>query len=410
MTGWIFWKILGDTCLYFSAIGAVPALFAHRMTFLIPVLLCAIGVTAAAVVTWQGRRELRLWCAVLPLLSLGIVGSVMEFLILLPVLGYCCAVIYRCEFYLEYYEFREGFLRTLAIWCCAFLIIAVFHGLEGASGDKATLAVVEPLCYGLLWILSGVLLCRMLRMGPETGRRPWSAARVAVTLGVSGAAVACAVGFERLLQARASSLSALIGRFFAVLIGLPGQLFSRFVEWVLSLVDRGFLEYAFAKDEEIRQMTATAPLPTEEAAQQAARTEPGFPWWLAVLVLSGMAVILICMLRQLRSGAPATGTVEITEKLEAPARKRTERRRSNRSQVRKYYRNFLKAEKRKGLRLQPHQTSADILMAASPETDREAAERLRQVYLAARYDRTREVTKQQVEAAKEAWKQIRDKA
>lgn len=409
MISWVFWKSFGDLCLYFSVVSAVPALFPHSMSFVLPVLLGAIGVTVAAALTWQGRSGLRMLGLGLPLLGCFLAGSLMEWLILLPAVVYCGVLMARCDFHLEYYDFREGFVKTLWVWCCGFLIVAIFHGLETRSDGKHVLAAAEPLGFGLLWMLSGVVLCRNLRMGLTEGKKPWSAGKTALMLGASGAVLAGAVGLERFLQSNATSLTKLLGNFFILVLGLPGQLFSRFVNWVLSLVDKNYLEFFDSRMEAARQTADASVLPTEEAVAQAAPKEGGFPWWLAVLVLAALALVLIWMLKQFRTVAPVTGTQETRQKVINPGRTEKTPRRSNRSQVRKYYRSFLKAEKKKGLRLHPSQTSADILRKVSEDTDRDAAERLRQVYLAARYDNAHPVTKDQVEQAREALKQTQEK-
>lgn len=406
MIGWVFWKVLGDVCLYFSAVSAIPALFPHTMSFLVPVLLWAVASAAAAELAWQGKTKWSRWCGILPFLSLLLARSVMEFLILIPALGYCIAVIFRGDFHLEYYDFRARFLKLLGIWCCGFLIVSVFHGLEASAGGNAVLATEEPLCYGLAWILSSLLLCRMLRMGLAARKKPLTGKQAAAVLTASGAAVVCAVGIERFLQDQAMSLLKLLSGLPAILLGVPGQIIGWLVNWVLSLVDKDYVEYFETKEQEILEMTATEVPPTEEVLEQVSRS-PGFPWWLALLVLSTLAVLLAYMLKQLRTETPTAVTAESREKMQQPKEKERKSRRSNRSMVRKYYRSFLKTEKKKGMRLHPGKTSEDILREVSADTDRNAAGELRQVYLAARYDLTREITRQQVETAKDALRRTR---
>ena len=75
-------------------------------------------------------------------------------------------------------------------------------------------------------------------------------------------------------------------------------------------------------------------------------------------------------------------------------------RQSDRERLRRQYRAFLKAAEKQGLRRHAGQTSADILASVPAGIDRIAAAELRTLYLAARYDEARDVTPEQVRAAK----------
>ena len=86
---------------------------------------------------------------------------------------------------------------------------------------------------------------------------------------------------------------------------------------------------------------------------------------------------------------------------------RRDSRRSNRGKVRHYYREFLKMENRRGLKLQKHYTTEDILLRISGDTDREGAAELREFYLLARYDERNDITPEQAEAAKLALRRSR---
>lgn len=408
MSTWVFLKMFGDACLYFSAVSALKALFPHTFSFYLPALLCGLGPATAAFVTRRWNEERRYWCIALPLLSLLLVGSVMDVLILIPILAYAIAVIIRCDFYLEYYDFRESFLRTLRVWCIAFCVIAVFHGLETqAEPDKAVLETTGALYYGLLFMLSGVILSRMLRLG-HTGGKRWTKGQAAVAVGLGGGVLAAMIVLEKLLQNMASSLGDVLLSFLMLLLGLPGQLLNKFLNWVISLVDKGYLEYAQAKQQEIREISSGSVLPTEAAGEKAAETANAFPWWLAVLILAALAVLLVWMLKQLRAGAVVSRGEGSVEKLEQPQRKSRTSRRTNRAKVRHYYRQFLRLEKKKGAALRSNQTSEDILSSVSPEADTASAAQLREIYLAARYDESRDISREQAEYAGAALKRYRD--
>ena len=58
----------------------------------------------------------------------------------------------------------------------------------------------------------------------------------------------------------------------------------------------------------------------------------------------------------------------------------------------------------KGLKLKKNDTSADVLCRIHQDTDKESAAALRQVYLSARYDDRQNISREQVNAAKQALK------
>lgn len=407
MSSWVFLKAFGDACLYFSVIGALPSLFVHQVSFFLPALLCGFGPAVAAMLYDRGKGELRYLGLLFPLLSLVLVRCVMDALILIPALIYCTMVTRQCDFSLDYYSFREAFMRTLSIWVPVFAVVAVFHGLESNLGAKTPiLNAMEPLRYGALYAVSGVLLCRLLRIGEENrGQR--NPARTALLMGGAGAAVAAFVAAERFLQNHATSLVELIIYFFTVVIGLPVHLVSLLFNWIMSMVDEGYKQIVKESSEQLENSIVAAPLPTEELTEEVAQqTEAGFPWWLAILVLAALVVLLVFLMKMFRAGGSVSHSNEVRGKVAEPERKGKQERRSNRGKVRHYYRRFLKAEKKRGAKLRPSQTSADILKAVSPDTDADTAARLREVYLSARYDETREITREQVDAAKNALKEM----
>ena len=97
-----------------------------------------------------------------------------------------------------------------------------------------------------------------------------------------------------------------------------------------------------------------------------------------------------------------TGNAEILEGNRIPNPQ------SNRGKLRRFYREFLRTERRRGAKLRTNQTSEDILRKISSDTDRQAASELRRLYIGARYDLSREVSDDQVKAAKAALKKCKN--
>lgn len=409
MSLWIFLKVFGDSCLCFSVMAAFPGVFVHDFAALWPALLCGLGAAAACWLTEQGKGKLRFFAAALPLTALILADGVMEYVMLAPVLLYGVLVISRGMLGLEYYGFRESFRRSLTIWGLGFAVLWALSFMEGASASEIhVLAWQEPLVLGLLYLLSGVVLLRQLRLGTSAPDRR----QVGYTLGGCAAAALAMVAVEKVLSFSASSIKEVLLKAFTFLLGLP----MRFFAWLISLLISGDTamdptEAATPTGEGSGPVSYGGMISwIQEAAEQllpVAEEEETFPWWLVVMVLIVLAVVMIVMLFSFRKNAVMVYTPETVSQVEAPRKEKQEDRRSNRGKVRKYYRDYLKMEQKRGLLVKKHHTSQDVLSGVTAQTDPAAAEELRALYLIARYDDTAEITAEQVKQAKDALRRSR---
>lgn len=405
MSMWMFLKIAGDGFLYFSVICAFPFLFNCGFSCFWPPVLCGAGVGMAALLDRMGRRELRVLGLVLPLCSLILTGSKADILILTPLLLYTAAVILRGEFSLEYYSFRQIFLTCIKVWAIFFLVILTAHNFETEVQSRdIILDSAAAFRYGLLWALCGVLLQRQLRLGDDRPQRT-PGQSVALAVG-SGAVLAGFVALERLLMSYATSIDQILGQTMKWLVSLPIGIIGAIIEAIMR-ADPELIEWF---EEDVTEATAETiqsgniPMATPVEPQVQTPAEETFPWWLVIVILVVMSVILIYMMRVLRSSKPRKERENTIEKVEPAKRSKRESSRSNRTRVRRAYRAYLKAQRKKGLQLRTDQTSLDILNMTSQ--NREPAARLREVYLAARYDETRPVTAEQVRSAQETLKEL----
>lgn len=409
MSLWIFLKVFGDCCLFFSVMAAFPGVFVHDFAAVWPALLCGLGAAAACLMTEQGKDKLRFFAAALPLASLVLAGGVMEYVMLLPVLVYAVLVIFRGMLALEYYGFRESFRRSLTIWGLGFVVLWALSFMEGASSsDVRILDWQEPLVLGLLYIVSGVVLLRQLRLGVSAP----NPRQAGYTLGGCAGAVLALVAVEKVLRFSASSIREVLLKAFTFVLGLPMRLYA----WLISLLISG----------DMAMDPSEATIPTgegsgpasyggliswiQEAAEEllpVAEEEEAFPWWLVAIVLTVIAVAMIVMVFSYRKNAAMVYTPEAVSEAEASKKEKPEDRRSNRGKVRKYYRDYLKMEQKRGLLVKKHHTSQDVLNGVTAQTDPSAAEELRALYLLARYDEETEVTPEQVRQAKDALKRSR---
>lgn len=413
MSIWMFWKLFGEVCLYFSAVSALPTLFTHNFSFLWPPLLCGAAATLAAVLGNGRRPGLRFFTLVIPLGMLTLAGNTMELFLLLPPMLYTAAVVLRGEFMLEYLSYREFFRKTMIVWVGFLALICIAFAVEDISRPwNMTLSFEGPVRWGAFYILSGIVLLRQLRLGcdSENKDRRLDGIQTAIMLGGTGAAVAAIVAAERFLKENAAAAMDLLGKAFAYIFSLPITI----VVWFVSMLIDDMKPYF--EDQQATESTTEAteyivnivPAESQPVTETVEQTADSFPWWLVVLILVVLTALLMLALKLLREKSSGAASQTIIDIISRPERRKKENKTTNRAKVRRFYREYLKLERRKGTQLRTNQTSGDILREGSGDLDREAAARLRQVYLSARYDENGEVTQSQLDDARAALKKIQD--
>ncbi len=409
MNCYVFLKVFADINLFFACIGALPALFPYRFCFLWPSVCCAACAGVAAFLSDHGKSNGRFPFVLLSCLPLLLGNGILEILILLPPVVYTTAMIVKDQWDMEYFHFRDGFRRTLIILSISVVLVHFGVLIENRSDRTHVLSSIGMLQHVLIYGICGIILQRKLRLGREdTGNAYLNALQLSLLAVGTGTIVLAIVLAEWFLSSRGISLGQLIGQAVRYLLSIPlammNYLFILLSEMQTARMDQ-FIEQHYSDTDAVPKM------PMEEMQQLLPQTseEPAaFPWWLAVLLLAAFTCILILLLRSL---GKRTAESELTEKYQqiTPGRKETHLpRRSNRSKLRKIYREFLKAEIKKGHKLQPFHTSLDILTDLKPESNPRAAEKLRSIYLSARYDLNSPVTPEQVQEAREALKQYKN--
>jgi len=406
----VFLKVFGEVCLYFGCVGALPALFPHDLFPLLPAAVCAIPAAIAAFLSDHGRTPPRLLLSLLLLPCLLFGHSLMEWLILLPPVIYAASLIMRDEWTLEYFHFREQFRKTLTIMIITLILVHFGVLIESRSHRTHVLDSIALLQHLIIYGFCGIVLQLQLRLGTDQKRsRYLNSLQLLLVTVCTGALVLAIVAAERFLSSRGISPGQLIGYglqiFFGVFLSVFQRLFTIVAEMIktakrLRLEDNASSDVDPVTVMPMEQMQQLLPDAPQEAAP--------FPWWLAILVLILLTGILILLSRVLRGRKPEVHHSETVRQLSPRVRQNQPSRRGNRSRLRKVYREFLKSEKRRGHRLQPWHTSLDILDDVQPGGDPEAAARLRNLYLSARYDPGSTVTAQQVQEAKDALKQYRN--
>lgn len=410
MSSWVFLKTFSDLCLYFSVVAVCPSLFPCDFTFLWPVMLCSVAAAMGSVMTRLGKPQLRFLALPVAAACLVLADSVLEVLVLLPGIVYAIALIIRNHMAVEYVDFRAVFKRTVVIWCICFGFLSMYCAFEEALlMEETSFDYQTTFWYGLLYALSAVLLLRLLRMGEEAesaGLR-MNNLQTAAVMGGAGAVVIGSALAEKYFRGMDTSLLWELWSGLMTVIVMPVHALVALIQAMLPEENKGQTEATATEATSAGAAVGSGNM-GEATVQPEEVAEDAFPWWFVILLLVVLTVLLVVLVRRFTGKGTAAHTQERTDTVRRPEKTDRKSRRSNRNRVRQCYRDFLRVQRRKGVILRTNQTSADILDQAAPGTDLEAAAALRQVYIQARYDPGREVSRQQVEQAREAARKLND--
>lgn len=402
MSELIFLRAFGDLCVCFAIIAGFPKLFVRDVLLLIPALLCAAG---AALGPWLEKRKLKYAALILPLASLLLADSAMEYLILVPAIVYTALLIHWGAFGMEYYNSRDQFKKVglaLGVFVGLLFPLGYFDGMYSQYWD--TYDFPTALFYGLLYAFTQVFLLRQLRLGVDS--RPQDRLRnnvemVVVMVLIIGATVGI-LALEGLLRQSVVDLLTLVMMAVGFVPMLILEIINRFLndeDGQAYVETMESLQETWIRGEEVVPDLEGMPVQPEE---------PGFPWLAAVLILVLLCLGAAYLLRNLGKNTAGRGSGDMLEAVEAEKPGARESWSSNRSKVRRIYRSYLKFLRRKGQRLRHDQTSLDILREAKGPAD--PAGELRRIYVRARYDLDEPVTDLDVEDARNALKQIQNNA
>ncbi len=394
----VFLKVLSDLCLYFAVVGSFPKLFVREIIFLVPALLCALGAALASLL-----REKGLWrfaALLIPAAAYLLVTTLLEALLLAPAMLYVFLLIYNGAYSLEYYDYRDSYLNLLKL--LGFFILMVFamgyfEGMFGQIWD--TYDVTVTLFYSAVFGFSGVFLLRQLRLGADSLRRDRirNTVEMIVVLGLILALSAAVVAAEKLIHDVISWIS------FAIMavVGFLPMVLHEIIQWFLRDAGQAYLETMNSTRPPLTQPIFES-FPTGNGAPAPAPEDPGFPWLAAVVILAVLTVALVYLMKTMHRGSRYAEYEADTEIVAGQRKAAVQSRRSSRSRLRKVYRNYLRQQRKRGVRLEPQLTSRDILNRADAQTDQEAAAELRSLYLKARYADHRTVSRSDVEQARRA--------
>ena len=396
-------KIFSDCCICFAILAAGPV--QCQMPLLVPALICGLAAGIATFFEGKGWSALRRLCSLLPLSCLLLAENGGHGFVLAVPAVYTAITIARGRLELEYSSYRYFFVRSLVLLGVVGAVAYIWNFLTQLTSEQTLqlngMAIVR---YALVHLLCGVVLQRQLRLGvgyrAEGGRRQMSM--------LLGTAAAVAVGFAAAEPLLRQGLAKIMRAAFSLLL-TP---FVFVVELVMQLIanakrtesdKRDFDEFlAHMQNVMTEGMQQNQGQPGEPAAPT--EFDPMVIWAILVGILLLIAALLL--LRSFRKQVADAPAGELTGRLVSKPKKKPAPL-SNRARVRQMYRDFLRLEQDLGLKLQPSDTSADVLCRIHRSTHRPSAEQLRQVYLLARYDDRQNITRSQVEQAKQAVKGTR---
>lgn len=378
-------KVLSDLCLYFGIVGGAAPWFGGTELFLLwPALLCAGGVWLAG--CGQRWPLLRLVGLLPPLASLLLAGSPLDYILLAPALLYTALLILTGRLDLDQNQYRSFFTHSTV--AAGLLSLAV---ISYPLSDWQTL-----LLFIALYLLLGVYLLRQLRLEQRSG---WS------TKGLNLLSLLGTLAMGGVLCAALWLLLQLAGPVWDVVSAVLVQLLSVIVYAVAFL----FSAPPSLKGREPEKVDASGGDDLlKQLEELRGETNPTTDLVLTVIAIA-LAVLIVAlviwrMLKTTRRHSAHSRRV-YSERIDVPRETGPALFRSDRDKVRRSYRKFMLLLLDR-TQLKASYTSMEINNSAAFLQNEAPADRLRQLYLAARYDQETEVTGQQAREAKELVKAI----
>jgi hypothetical protein len=345
-------------------------------------------------------RPLAIACCALPATVLLLHPTLWQILQYLPAWVYLCFIIWSERTSVTYREFEDHFAFTGKLHLLMIIGVLMLGRIPGA--------LTGAVPYFALYILSGVYLMRILR---EEGRL--SAGRsAAALLGLLFGAVAITVF-------RAPQL----------VLTIVGFLYKNVIVWVLTglgviLAALGYVVYLAIAG--IISLFSKTPVQTDfnlgMLAQDILGEEPvsaesASLHWLKAVLLALLAIIIVLAIflifRRLLGGQSSAGKESAykieQERLDQRAHKTGAgfRPKEHRLAVRWYYRKYLKEGVSRGAKLGPSDTSQSVQLKYENFFAKIASDRIRELYIKARYAQRYPVQSCDVSEIQELWKNLK---
>ena len=401
------YRITADVCLSFSIMSAFPVM----RPWLTPMALFAAACLAVSLIAvhlpfWP----LRLLLALLP--ALAFYGAEPNYRLLFPALAwlYLILVLTRGRFHVWLDEYRRSFRTMLFLYVYSFAANVLAH--EISPRVPISLPAIQ---FALCFFCLGTLALRRMQINAKMDLR-WSAANFFTVLAAPALAVGCSLLLARLLELLKPGLATAIDLLFRPI----GMLIIRLMGLLLPVM-------TFELPDETELPEPTLDLPAPPAAPQGAYVSGRAVGlndpvvlakalhvlaWTALALLLLLAIVLIVR-RALRGHRKP----EVDEFLYEDAYRSMPSGKGKAGRlplgsyagaVRRTYRIYLRLIRKRGVRIRSSSTSGDILEAAGRFGLSPAAERLRELYLKARYGTEASVSHEDALEAQRCLQQIRE--
>ena len=398
-------RVAGDICFWYAILSVFDLFRPWRLPMALFVLTAlALGLFLVRL----KKGALRGALAALPVFWF-LLGP-LEVPLLLPLVGwgYYLAAMARGDFALPLYEYRKRFTVMLAL--CLFFLAA---NAANATLYRGQVFSVESLLYAFAFLLLGVTAMRRMQMGARMPLK-WHINSLLSAVGVPLAAAGVSLALFMALRFSHEALRFLlepVGRF---LLWLFHKLFPDGHSPIEELTLQDLLTP--------RTPTAQPEVPYEgggavESALKGSGYSPllidraaGIGAWVLLAVLLLLALwAVVHHVRRVPFPAEEEAVADETEDAPGPGPKRRRKAVSlsgNARQLRRVYKTYLEYRQAKGFAVSPSDTSGEILRREQDLGDPAGAERLRELYIAARYGDPAQVTREQVREAQECLERL----
>ena len=401
-------RFTADLCFYFSILSIFPAMRAWMLPMALFAAAFLVVSLIAVHVPWAA---LRLLLALLP--GLCFIGAEIKPLLVFPALGwlYMIIVLTSGRFHIWLDEYRRIYRVMLVIVLCSLAANAAHSAIY--RGDVIS---YPSLIYAFCFLCLGVIAMRGIQMNANMSFR-WRLANAAAVVGVP------------LLAFGGSVLIYMLLRFTAPGLNYVLKPVGRFVDWLI---------LAVTPEKQLDPTTTPIPMPSTPPSislqipgheGRAVLEENIEPNWagtqlvdratmiggyvvLAILLLLAIYLVVRYARRSSRKALQEDYLYEETEEELPPEKKKRGGSRriipTPADQVRAIYRKYLELMRENGVRVQKDSTSEEILDEAEQIRLTPAAQRLRELYLKARYAEGSQVTREDVQEASRCLKEIRE--
>lgn len=401
------YRFTADLCFYFSILSIFPSLRAWMLPMALFVAAFFVVTLIAVHVPWW---PLRLLLALLP--GLCFIGAEIKFLLVFPALGWLYMIIIltsgRFNIWLD--EYRRNYRIMLIICLCSLAANAAHSAVY--RGDVIS---YPSLIYAFCFLCLGVIAMRAMQMNANMSMR-WRLANAAAVVG----APVLAIG--------GSFLIFMLLRFTAPGVNYVLQPVGRFIGWLLSFLQKteaapestpipmpttppffassGGISEGHAVVEQNEEANILRPEVVDRA------TQIGGYVVLALLLLLAVYLVIRFARRSSSKQLQEDYLYEETEEEDRPGKKKRGGSRriipAPADQIRAIYRKYLELMRENGVRVQKDSTSEEILDEAEQIQLTPAAQRLRELYLKARYAEGSQVSREDVQEASRCLKEIRE--